>query len=67
MLWYGAAVLAAVVIAFVLGAPASLVLIGLVVLVCPLMMLFMMGGGHGHGANDDDRDAHEHRDTSGHH
>jgi hypothetical protein len=30
------------------GVPASILLFGLVLLACPLMMLFMNGGAHGH-------------------
>jgi hypothetical protein len=30
------------------GVPASTLLVGLVLLACPLMMLFMHGGAHGH-------------------
>lgn len=56
------------------GVPiSSLLIIGLVILVCPLMMMFMMGGMHGgHGggsgrdnSGSDDRD-HDHRPTAGH-
>jgi hypothetical protein len=43
MTWYVAALIAAVVTALALGAPASAVLLALVVLACPLMMMFMMG------------------------
>ncbi len=39
----------AVVVALSTGANASSLLFGLLVLACPLMMVFMMGG-HGHGA-----------------
>jgi hypothetical protein len=53
------------------GVPISTLLLGLVVLACPLMMMFMMGGGHGGSdqhtngsAAHDDRDQ---RPTSGHH
>jgi hypothetical protein len=43
-LWYGAAVVAVALAAIVLGAPASLVLLALLLLACPVMMMFMMGG-----------------------
>ena len=48
-MWYVAALIAAVVTALALGAPASAVLLALVVLACPLMMMFMMGNMHGGG------------------
>jgi len=41
------------------GVPASLFLYGLVLLACPLMMLFMMGGMHG-GGHDSHTDHHGH-------
>lgn len=45
------------------GVPLTTILIGLVVLTCPLMMLFMMGGHGGHsGSGDQDR---HHHHTSG--
>ena len=47
MMWYVAALIAGVVTALALGAPASTVLLALVVLACPLMMMFMMGNMHG--------------------
>ena len=43
----------AVVVALFTGANASSLLFGLLVLACPLMMVFMMGG-HGHGATHHD-------------
>jgi len=49
MMWYGAALIAAVLVALTLGAPASTVLLALVVLACPVMMMFMMGNMHGGG------------------
>jgi len=49
MMWYVAALIAGVVIALALGAPASTVLLALVVLACPLMMMFLMGNMHGGG------------------
>jgi len=48
-MWYVAALIAGVVTALALGAPASTVLLALVVLACPLMMMFMMGNMHGGG------------------
>ena len=48
-MWYVAALIAAVVTALTLGAPASTVLLALLVLSCPLMMMFMMGNMHGGG------------------
>ncbi len=50
MMWYAAALIAVAVTALALGAPASTVLLGLVVLACPLMMMFMMGGMQGGGS-----------------
>ena len=49
VMWYVAALIAGVVTALALGAPASTVLPALVVLACPLMMMFMMGNMHGGG------------------
>ena len=49
MMWYVAALIAGVVTALAVGAPASTVLLALVVLACPLMMMFMMGNMHGGG------------------
>lgn len=43
----------AVVVALFSGANTSSLLFGLLILACPLMMVFMMGG-HGHGANHQD-------------
>ncbi|RSM62021.1 hypothetical protein DMB66_22930 [Actinoplanes sp. ATCC 53533] len=48
-----AAILVVGLIAF--GVPANTLLFGAFVLVCPLMMMFMMGGMHGgHGSADPD-------------
>lgn len=47
MMWFAAALIAVAVTALVLGAPASTVLLGVAVLACPVMMMFMMNGGHG--------------------
>ncbi len=71
MLWYGVAVVAGVVAAISLGAPASTVLLALVLLACPVMMMFMMGGrggmggGHGHGSDQDSSSTDDHRDSAG--
>ena len=58
MMWYVAALIAGIVTALALGAPASTVLLALVVLACPLMMMFMMsnmrGGGPRSGTSQDD-------------
>ncbi|MCH9702225.1 MAG: DUF2933 domain-containing protein [Actinomycetia bacterium] len=55
-------------LAFV-GVPAQMLVLGLVILVCPLMMMFMMGGhsgGHGHdGGDNTDEMQHEQRPTPG--
>lgn len=42
------------------GVPVTTLLVGLAVLACPLMMMFMMGGhgGHGGSTNEHDRDDH---------
>lgn len=55
----GLAVIAALVVAALLGAPVVAYLpIGLAVLACPLMMFFMMRGMHGgHGAGATDQPA----------
>ena len=37
------------------GVPVTTLLFGLIVLACPLMMMFMMGGMH-HGSHDSDPD-----------
>lgn len=43
--------------------PSTLLLL-LVVLACPLTMVFMMGG-HGHGSDGSSGDTHQHRDSAG--
>jgi hypothetical protein len=56
-----------------LGVPASTLLLAALVLVCPLMMMFMMGGMHSdHGTAGRDRepagpaaDSHDHEPTAG--
>ena len=45
------------------GVPLQTMLFGLLVLACPLMMIFMMGGhgghgGHGGGSNEQQHDHH---------
>jgi hypothetical protein len=52
------------------GVPVITLLVGLAVLACPLMMMFMMGGHGGHGGSGQHTDGpgehgHEHRPTSG--
>jgi hypothetical protein len=65
-LWYFAAVALTAAGAIALHAPASTVLIALVLLSCPLMMLFMMGGmGGGHGSGQDCTDSHSRHDAAG--
>ncbi|MBN9634569.1 MAG: hypothetical protein J0H22_04955 [Actinobacteria bacterium] len=66
-LWYSAALAAAIVGAIALGAPPVTVLLGLVVLACPVMMMFMMGHmGDDHGAGHDSTDIHdEHHHSAG--
>ena len=52
-----AAILVVGLVAF--GVPANTLLFGAFVLVCPLMMMFMMGGMHGgHGSADPDAEQH---------
>ena len=43
------------------GVPLTTMLIGLLVLACPLMMMFMMGGHGGHGGSDEQH--HDHHTT----
>jgi hypothetical protein len=45
------------------GVPLQTMLFGLLVLACPLMMMFMMGGHGGHGGGSDDQ--HRDRHTTG--
>lgn len=47
------------------GVPMSTLLFGLLVLACPLMMMFMMGGTHGGGGTPSADQDHDHRPTSG--
>ncbi|MET8759440.1 DUF2933 domain-containing protein [Lentzea sp. NPDC004782] len=46
------------------GVPLQTVLFGLLVLACPLVMMFMMGGHGGHGGSDQERHD-QHRTTGG--
>jgi hypothetical protein len=64
MMWYAAVLIAVAVTALALGAPASTVLLGLLVLACPVMMIFMMSGGRGHGADHGGGDTNETRGPS---
>jgi hypothetical protein len=61
--WYAAAVAAVVVGALALGAPAFTVFVGLALLACPLMMMFMMGG-HGGGSDPGSHDAPQRSDPA---
>jgi hypothetical protein len=66
--WYAIALVAAIVGALALGVPVSTVVLLLIVLACPLMMMFMMGGhnmGCSHGSDHDADDIHRHRDSTG--
>jgi Protein of unknown function (DUF2933) len=65
MMWYAAALIAVGPVGLALGAPAATVLLALVVLACPVMMVFMMSGGHSHGTDHDATDTHDPRDTAG--
>ena len=49
------------------GVPVQTMLFGLIVLACPLMMMFMMGGHGGHGGSGQDghSDQHHHGPTAG--
>ena len=64
MMWSAAALIAGGVIALALGAPAPTVLLGLVVLACPVMMMFMMSAGHGHRTDHDGGDTNERHSPS---
>jgi Protein of unknown function (DUF2933) len=66
--WYVIALVAAVVGAVALGVPISTVVLLLIVLACPVTMMFMMGGhgmGGSHGSDRDADDIHRHRDSTG--
>jgi hypothetical protein len=70
---YAVALVILVVGLVALGVPASTLLFAALVLACPLMMIFMMGGMHGgHGGAGQDReptrldsDRHDHESTPG--
>lgn len=47
------------------GVPAQTLLLGLVVLMCPLMMMSMMRGGHGHGSGGNTDESQDHSPSSG--
>ncbi|MCV7298169.1 DUF2933 domain-containing protein [Mycobacterium barrassiae] len=67
MPWYAAALAAALIGAVAVGVPLSTVLLLLVVLACPVMMMFMMGvmgGRHGDGPDQGSTDIGEHRDSA---
>lgn len=66
LLYYAIAVAILIVGLAWAGLPTSTILVGLVVLACPLMMIFMMrdhGGGHG---GDHREEPHEVTDHTGH-
>jgi hypothetical protein len=66
--WYALALAAIFVAALAIGVPLSTLALLLVVLACPLMMMFMMGGmggGRGNDTNHDSSDTPEHRDSAG--
>jgi len=60
--WYSIALGILVVGLALAGVPWSILLLGLIVLACPMMMVFMMGG-HGHGCSSG-TDAGETHDQS---
>jgi hypothetical protein len=47
------------------GVPLTTVLVGLLVLACPLMMMFMMGGHGGHGGRGGADEQHHDQHSSG--
>ena len=59
-MWYVAALIAGIVTALALGARPSTVLLALVVLACPLMMMFMMATMHGGGPQSGTGQDHSH-------
>lgn len=66
--WYALALVAVFVAALAIGVPLSTLALLLVVLACPLMMMFMMGGmggGRGNDTKHDSSDTPEHRDSAG--
>ncbi|MDX8143227.1 DUF2933 domain-containing protein [Lentzea sp. BCCO 10_0061] len=46
------------------GVPLPTMLVGLLVLACPLMMMSMMGGHGGHGGQDGSNDQHNDQHSS---
>ncbi|SDM28417.1 Protein of unknown function [Lentzea albidocapillata subsp. violacea] len=47
------------------GVPLPTMLVGLLVLACPLMMMFMMGGHGGHGGHGGSDEQHHDQHSSG--
>jgi hypothetical protein len=63
---YAIALAIGIVGALAAGVPASTIVFGLLVLACPLMMLFMHGGhGGGHGSDGAEPPARDHHDPTG--
>jgi hypothetical protein len=64
---YALALVVAIIGAVAVGMPVSAVLLLLVVLACPLMMMFMMGGHGMDGSHSDTRenDIRQHHDSGG--
>lgn len=67
LLYYAIALAILIGVLALAGVPTSTILVGLLVLACPVMMLFMMGG-HGHGGGSGHGGEHhaEPHDTSRH-
>jgi hypothetical protein len=61
--WYAVAVAAIVIAAVALGVPSSTIFLGLALLACPLMMMFMMGG-HGGGSGRESNDTQQRNDPA---
>lgn len=60
--WYAIALAIVIVGLGFAGVPLTTTLLGLLVLACPLMMMFMMGGHGGHGGHSgSDEQHHDHR------
>lgn len=64
LLWYAVALGAVAVGAMVFGMSASIILWALIVLACPVMMMFMMGG-HGGGSKHGSTDEAQRSDSAG--
>ncbi len=64
ILWYALTVGVIAVGAMVFGMSASTILWALIVLTCPVMMMFMMGG-HGGGSNHGSTDEAQRSDSAG--